>query len=108
MYGLTKETDIGFLSDLELEQVCIGLYQVILHFDKDVSICLECEYEVDSKINDVMGLVRLLGNRVVLSINRGEGEIALQFSNGSVVVIQDSNLDTESYQIIAPGKQIIV
>ncbi len=108
MYGLVKGTDVSFLSGAELEQVCIGLYQVILNFDKGVSISLECKYQVNGKVGDVIGLVQLLGHRILVPMNEGGGEIILQFTNGGVVIIHDSNLDAESYQITAPGKQIIV
>ena len=41
MYGLNPEINLSFLVGRELLQVCIGIHQVQLHFDKDVSISIE-------------------------------------------------------------------
>ena len=50
MYGLKQETDLTFLATAELQQVCVGLYQVILNFSNDTTISIESEYEVDGKV----------------------------------------------------------
>lgn len=108
MFGLTTATDISFLSGVKLEQVCVGLCQVILNFSSEVSISIEGEYEVDGNVADLMGLVRLLGKRLTHPINRGEGILELAFSNGIVLIIRDSNPNGESYQVTARDRQIIV
>lgn len=109
MYGLPKQTDLSFLANLELIQVCIGIYQVILHFDKETSISLECEYQVNGKTKDLIGLVSLLGQHIIdVTIQDEKGEIVLKFSQEGVLVFRDSNLNYESYQIMGQGKALIV
>jgi hypothetical protein len=38
MYGLKKGLGLSFLGGLQLEQIAIGVYQIIFGFDEDVRI----------------------------------------------------------------------
>jgi len=118
MYGLSKTADIDFLSGRELIQVVVGLYQVTLNFDGDFSISIESEF--DHLVGDssqlstrslpiaATSLLRLLGSKVILTRNLGEGEIHLDFGQKGTVRLFDANRNTESYEIHGPGVDIIV
>lgn len=118
MYGLSIETDVSFLINRELIQVCIGLYQVILNFDESVSISLECDFEhlfqnetlIENNTlpTSASTLLKLLGAKISDINNQGNGNLELVFSNDSVLRIFDSNEDEESYQIVFDGKEIVV
>jgi len=119
MYGLNKDTDLSFLSEKELHQVCVGEVQIILKFDGDIELSLECTFEHVPKHGQVFlgdsskpisssSLMTLLGSSIKRVDNIGEGGIELFFSNGDKVRIYDSNNSTESYQITFPKDMIIV
>jgi hypothetical protein len=119
MYGLDKDTDLSFLSEKELHQVCVGEAQIILKFDGDIEVSLECTFEHVPKHGQVFwgdsskptssnSLMTLLGFSVKRVGNIGEGGIELFFANGDRVRIHDSNKDSESYQITSPEGMIIV
>ena len=118
MNGLPKDTDTTFLLGKELIQVCVGLHEKILHFHEDISITLECEFDVvnanddgDSacpSCPDGAKLLKILGSQITGVTNQGGGELAIAFSNGSILMIFDGNSHYESYQISNPNQTIIV
>ena len=117
MYGLSKEQDLTYLVGKEVTQVCVGKYQSVLHLSADISIHLECRFKV-SKMNALgvevpfcspnESLLGLLGCRIANVINKGDGELALGFTDGSTLVLFDSKSNYESYQILNSTHRIIV
>lgn len=118
MYGLDKTINLNFLVQKRLDQVCIGLSNVILKFSDDVSISLESSIEItsgDSLISIAVGaaelvgaLTNLLGQSVESVVNEGNGNISLSFSSGVVIRILDDRESYESYEILGPGIHIVV
>jgi hypothetical protein len=118
MYGLSKKTDLSFLIERQLEQVAIGLYQVQLNFDQDVSISLECKFDHTSNGKSLItsenlpssasSLLQLIGSKLIRVENHGNGNIEIIFSDQSIVKIFDDSESYESYQISAPGINLIV
>jgi hypothetical protein len=108
MYGLPPHTDLEFLAELELIQVCVGSNQVILRFENDTTILLECEYSLDDRRSNASDLLPLVGTRLSGATQGQHGEIVLTFSGGHALVFRDSNSNYESYQITAPARHIIV
>ncbi len=118
MYGLNKNIDLSFLIDRQLEQVAIGLYQVQLRFDQDASISLECQFDhisngeslITSKNlpSSASSFLQLIGSKIVRVENHGNGNIEIIFSDQSVVKVFDDQKSYESYQITAPGIELIV
>ena len=108
MYGLSLQTNLGFLLNRELQQVCVGRHQIILRFDADICITLECEYSLDGVPAEAASLFPLLGEKVASLNNSGNGSLAISFSNGCELLIVDSNQGYESYAITAPNIHIIV
>ena len=117
MYGLDKGTDLAFLLGRTLIQVCVGLYQVILNFDGDVTISIEgrFEHEPPSETRHRGGvpeaaksLVDLLGKEI-RGVEVGDGgTLQIWFSGGDLLSLLDSNATAESYQIQGPSEDIIV
>ncbi len=122
MYGLAKEKDLGFMLNKELLQVCIGLNEVLLNFDAEMSILLQCPYEVipssglrgrladqpQHQAGSAVSLLPLIGSKIAGVENQGEGRLVLFFSNGSSLIIQEDDAPYESYQITTPEQRIIV
>jgi len=117
MYGLQKDVNLKFLNKRELLQVCVGLFQVILNFDEDVSISIEGRFEfvLEGRSTEraqlpeaASPILRFLGSRISDVRVQDGGTLELAFSNGAVLRLYDSNLDAESYQISGPAKLIVV
>jgi hypothetical protein len=118
MYGLNKNTDLSFLIGKELSQVAIGLHQVQLNFDQDVSINMECQFDHISNgeslttsknlPDSASSLLQLIGSKIIRVENHGNGTIEIIFSDQSIVKVYDNNESHESYQISAPGIDLIV
>jgi hypothetical protein len=116
MNGLSSTTDLNFLIGRELLQVSFGLHQTILSFDSDTSISIECKFRLVLKgqprkaTNDTRSageFSKLLGCVIANAVNKGTGELGIEFSDGSFLELFDSNAGFESYQI-AHGKNVIV
>ena len=102
----TKEK-FTFLHGLELVQVCVGQHQIILNFEKDASVTLECDYEVNGAVGDVLAVLSLLGKSATNVNGDSTGKVEISFTNGSVVVLIPRMDGMESYQMAAPGKFIV-
>ena len=109
MYGLPTDTDLSFLNDCELNQVCVGRNEVILNFNGgDVSIYVGGEYDIDGTGGTPKDLFRFLGFRITTVSNAGNGTIHLSFADVGRISIHDSEPHYESYTINAPEKCIVV
>jgi Family of unknown function (DUF6188) len=117
MFGLSKSTDLSFFVGRQLVQVCVGMYQVILRFDEETSVSLECDCQIIPQLPQRMPaysihasacLLRVIGDTVTSTNNVGNGDISLEFSNGCSLFIFDSNDDSESYQINHGSNILIV
>ena len=118
MYGLSKDEDLSFLIGRELQQVCVGNFQVILNFDNQTSINIECEFSVrgtaehgpceENRNINISKLFGVLGHRVVGLTNKGDGDLEIKFSDGSLIAILDADANIESYTISDPNHMIII
>jgi hypothetical protein len=109
MFGLERDVDLSFLRGRECIQVCVGLYQVILHLDESIHLSIESTCQLNGKVVKTYGrLCSLLGQEVVAVRQEGGGSLVMTFNKGDVLEITDDNPGTESYQISAPGVDIIV
>ena len=112
MYGVPQASDLSFLLQKELQQVCIGQHEIILHFCPDTSITLQCDYDVVSNHGSgpdekVKLLVGLLGDRIVKVETEGRKTIVLHFS-GKRLLIHDNDANYESFVIVDPQHHIVV
>jgi hypothetical protein len=109
MYGLSRDIDLSFLCGHECIQVCVGWYQVILHLGESVHLSIESQCRLNGAVvKKYDRLCRLVGQTIVDVQNEGCGSIVIKFSKGDVLQIIDNNQNHESYQISAPGLEIIV
>jgi hypothetical protein len=123
MYGLPKDQDFGFLVGAQLDQVAIGRHQVVLNFDRGISVSMQCSYGVlpsDGAAADLDGLLEshtpghaasllgLLGQTIVSAIVQDSDTLALAFNGGRRLAIRDDSEQYESFQIAAPEKLLIV
>jgi hypothetical protein len=118
VYGVPDSAEWLFLVGREVLQVCVGLHQVSLKFDGEVSINIECEFDHASTTGGLplgLGLpqkaahlVSLLGTKVARVSSEGGKALTVRFTNKETLKIYDSNEIYESFQVIAPGKEIIV
>lgn len=109
MYGLPKDLDLSFLRGVELLQVCIGAYQIILNFNNDVSIAIEGDYRVsvidgDDRLfedtRDSAGaLVKFISDSISEVHGLPDGTLRLVFAANGEIELYDSSEHYESYQI---------
>jgi hypothetical protein len=110
MYGLSPDIDLSFLAGRQLEQLCLGQYQVQLRFDGDVEISIEGEFTFDGtrrEVGEGHVLHVLLGLKIDAVRHEGDGDVALSLGQHALT-IHDSKEHYESYQLYAPGRNIIV
>jgi hypothetical protein len=113
MYGLPADVDVRFLCERELVQVAIGVYEVQLHFDSNVSIAIQCHCQVGAQVYEpgkVAGfpLIGLLGRVVVNVMPLEQRHLRLDFDDGSSLVILENDEPYESYTVTGPGGAIVV
>ena len=118
MHGLPACTDLSFLDGRTLLQVCVGLYQVILKFDEDVSISIEGKFKVvqagkTQRKNKALPLsasvlLRLVGQTIKRVEGEPSGTLFLDFGDGNTLIILDSNREFESYQVVHPIGMVAV
>jgi hypothetical protein len=114
MHGVPTNLDLSFLHGAEVEQVCLGLYQVQIHFHPVGSISDEGDWaligsdgiQVDrndpARQNKSSQLSRFLGCRVVGTDIASPEWFALRFDDGLVLRVFDSSSQYESFSI-QPG-----
>lgn len=121
MYGLPKDFDGSRLVGRFLEQICFGLYQIQLRFDKEVTIAVTSSFVYkDSATSDAKTisfpdppevksqLLQLLHCTIVKASGDQEGTLTLEFDNGHILQCLDDSSCYEAYEIIFPDKHIIV
>ncbi len=118
MYGLSKNIDLSFLLGAQLGQVCIGLNELILHFDKDIllTVTSECDYEnidgtiirIDSYKKEATIICDMLGCIIKEVKSDVSGMLILKFSNMVTFTIYDDSKHYESYLIQCGGRRDIV
>jgi hypothetical protein len=119
LYGIPKDTDLSFLIGREVEQVCIGVFQVQFHFDQDVSIFVTGSFRyidesgsayewLPKNHNLAARTANLLGLFVTDLTAEPSGTLTLAFSNAAKLIIFDDSKQYESYEIRKPGLTIVV
>jgi hypothetical protein len=120
MYGLNRDIDLSFLKGREVEQIAIGVYQIMFAFDEDVRISVEGRFsyfdgqrewvwEPEPGASQIAAqTVTLLGATIEKFEGHANGTLELVFSNGCRLTILDSSSQYESYNITRPGQTIIV
>lgn len=117
MYGLPFDTDLGFLQDAPLIQVCAGENEMILNLHPNISIMIassvritaprESESAFDDARDIASAMLPLVGSRVTDIAIIPPGTSRLSWSSGHVLDIVDSWREFESY-IVSHGDETIV
>lgn len=118
MYGIPADIDWSVMIGAEVIQICIGTYNVIIHFFNDISISMgDCfEYISDGKelasdpvlSRKATTLVALLG-AVVRQVSVEDGKVLIvTFSNGEVLKVSDVEERYESFSVCWKGMSLYV
>lgn len=122
MYKIPLDEDWSFFIGRQLNQLCIGAYDIQLHFE-DVSISIQGEEPAKSfshknavsstsAVGGMPGgavtLVSLLGASVQKVVAENDTVLAMYFSNNEELRIYDSSDSYESFTINGPKGLIIV
>ena len=118
MYGLPADTDLSFLEGALLTQVCAGENEVILHFDRSISITIEGAIRAVEPDGAVLCLeepraiassvLPFLGSSIVETSVLPPGTLRVRWSSESVLEVLDSSDEYESYSIKAGDTLIVV
>lgn len=118
MHGLDKTTDLGFLLNKELEQLCLGPHECQLKFGAEVSISIQCDLKLDhdgevfaitsERIEETSNLACLVGKKVSKFEIQDGGRLALSFTSHDKLTLFDSNRNFESYVIWNKGDFIAI
>jgi len=118
MYGLPEDIALEFFVGLNLDQICIGAGDIILRFQRGVSLSMYCDltfceigrppavfpcHPLTASV-----LTKLLNYSIVMASRKNHGTLILEFSNGNSLAIHDSNEGYESYVINNGDKAIVV
>lgn len=117
MQGLPKDVNLDPLIGAQLEQVCIGENDYILHFDQDVRISVESEsvherpdvgrVRISDNRTSAGTLCRLLGTKIINANVREDGGVRIGFSDGSQLDIINDSTVYESL-VLHIGKELLV
>ena len=120
MYGLPKDFDGSRLVGCFLVQICFGVGQIQLRFDKELTIAVTNSFvykdskSPDPKTIEIPGLpvvqsrlLQLLHCTIVNASGDQEGTLTLEFDNGHVLQCCDRS-HYEAYEIILGDEHLIV
>jgi len=119
VYRLGKDVDLSFMLGAELEQISIGLHQIIFNFDSSLSIsvvglleliCKEDTLSWDDGFRDAdLSLTGLLGLKIKNVEILSEVLLSITFNKDDYVLkLHDSSDEYESFQIWSDDQEIIV
>jgi hypothetical protein len=118
MYGLPVGTDVSFLMESSLVQVCIGENETILNMHPRISIMIASVVRVippggaESAFEDSRqlgtALLPVLGSSVTDVSIVPPGTLRLTWSSGYVIEIIDSWKEFESYTVTNADRTIVV
>lgn len=117
MYGLPANTDLTFLLGKELQQVCVGQHEIILHFFPETSITIQCDFDVipngrdagdDKRLSGVTALLKLIGAKITKVECSGTKTLVVGFASNVRLALYDNDPNYESFVIAAPDQCIVV
>lgn len=117
MYSLNKDTDTSSLIEKSLIQVAIGLHQIILNFDGDLSISSEGKIvhksdghiiTISSYPHQCISLMRLIGMKIQKVLIKNEKTLILQFNNNEELEFQDDSEHYETLSVTGKDNNIVM
>jgi hypothetical protein len=118
MYGLSKDVDLKFFEQQELQQLCVGRHEVILNFASNITLTIQSRFACSTNrqlpsVNadlplSASSLLPLIGAHVVNADGGTDGTLKLTFSNGEHLLVYDDEPNYESYVITRSGETIVI
>ena len=118
MYKINENINFKEFIDMELIQLSIGLYQIILNFSGDVCISIQSLLKLDNLETEILvscdkpesskHLVCLLGSKIVDVNILSETILVLTFDNEMKLSLIDNSEQYESFDIQTPTQNIII
>ena len=105
--------DVALLQGCEIDQICIGRYQLVLNCSSKTSISIESQIEhkvvyessailwIAGEIPSVIQMQRLLGTVIQSALVNEKGHLVIVFSNGDTLTAVKRKDGLESYQVTA-------
>jgi hypothetical protein len=111
MNGIRSDLDVSFLTGQQLIQVCIGEYQVQLHFVDPYEFSIEGEVTINGRRGKAPQLAALFCDLVGGTITRAEvaapGDLRLMLGENNLT-LHDSEECYESYSFYTPKGLVVV
>ena len=123
MYKVPLNENWGFFTGRELTQLCIGLYDIQLHFNDGLSISIHSgdpgssfnhktklvsSSEVKGMPGGAVTLVSLLGAIVQRVVSENDTTLFIKFNNEEELRIYDGSETYESFVIDGPTGVIVI
>lgn len=117
MYGLNKNEDLGLMIGATLTQICAGENEIILNFDKSVSVTILSDFAVSMRGDGAVryedprrgavSLMDLIGHELTGVRATDTGGVFLEFGSHSLELFDTSN-EYESFWLQLADKQVVV
>ena len=114
MHRIEKNTNLSALAGKSVEQICIGVHQVILRLEDDLYISIEGNFSFETQARQedyrtsAKAFADLLDHRIVDAEVLCDDAVGFKFSNGTMLTIFDSSDYYESFQIKLPDRLLVV
>lgn len=118
VHGLPNTTAFARLLGLKVNQVCIGEFQLQIHFEGEMSLAIESKIAFKSggrKKRQTSGRGRLnlvncgsLAGSSVAEVLREADAIVIGFTDGAKLWLVDDSIKYESFELKFPGGSVIV
>ena len=114
MYGVPDDEEMQFLVGQQVQQVCLGINEFILHFDKDASINVTGDAAMFYGLDEDQGrssgdrpmiaaaLTTLLDVPVTSVAKISREEIVIGFQNGARLALLDTDEHYECFTVNGP------
>lgn len=117
MYGLNKNEDLRLMVGATLTQVCVGANEIILNFDKPISVTILSDFSVSMKGDGAVryedtrrgsvSLMNLIGHEMTNARATDGGGVVLEFGSEALELF-DISKEYESFWLQMADKQIVV
>jgi Family of unknown function (DUF6188) len=117
MHRIAENTNLSALRGKLVEQICIGVHQVIVRLEDNLYVAIEGDFlfgkeapperQVDyrSAAND---FANLLEDRIIDAEVIRDDAVVFNFSSGARLTVFDSSDQYESFQIKLPDRLVVV
>ncbi|HET7332011.1 hypothetical protein [Dyella sp.] len=109
MYRLKSTTDLSFLSDVCIEQLCVSAGALTIGGDNRVSIKIFASFAISTlgrsytrfngSVEDAMALLPLIGDCIREAKATVDGGMQVDFKSGAVLMVFDDSDQFESFTI---------